>query len=177
MNRRRFFRNIAARPLLPAAGVLLTDCSSGPRLNVYNWSDYVAPETIPQLRARIRRARSLRHVRKQSGDAGAGDERQFRLGRGVSVRRFRWADARPGIAGADSSRPAAKSGRPRCRSFSVRPGTRSLHWSVPYMHGVTGILYQKSLHRRRSRGRICGTRVCAGRSPCWTTRRKYSARA
>ena len=30
-------------------GSLAAACSRGPRLNVYNWSDYIAPETVPQF--------------------------------------------------------------------------------------------------------------------------------
>src|ERR1700716_3750707 len=31
------------------AGAASAACAPGPRLNVYNWSDYIAPETIPQF--------------------------------------------------------------------------------------------------------------------------------
>src|ERR1700740_2821305 len=33
------------------SGPAAAACTRGPRLNVYNWSDYVAPETIPQFEA------------------------------------------------------------------------------------------------------------------------------
>jgi spermidine/putrescine-binding protein len=31
------------------AGAVAAACGRGPRLNVYNWSDYIAPETVPQF--------------------------------------------------------------------------------------------------------------------------------
>ena len=43
MNRRRFFLGIA--------GVAGCSRDARPRLNVYNWSAYVAPETIPGFEA------------------------------------------------------------------------------------------------------------------------------
>ena len=42
MNRRRFFTGLAAAGWAGTAA----SCSRGPRLNVYNWSDYVAPDTV-----------------------------------------------------------------------------------------------------------------------------------
>jgi len=38
---------VRRRTLLLAGAVAA--CGRGPRLNVYNWSDYIAPETVPQF--------------------------------------------------------------------------------------------------------------------------------
>jgi spermidine/putrescine transport system substrate-binding protein len=135
MNRRVFLLGVAG-----AAG-----CSrAAQRLNVYNWSDYVAPDTI------------------------ANFEREF----GVSVRYGTYesvqemlAKVMSGNSGWDVVFPSADFVEPMRTmgllqplrhdklpnlealdpAFQSPPWDAELEWSVPYMHGATGIAYQKSV--------------------------------
>jgi spermidine/putrescine transport system substrate-binding protein len=119
-------------------------CSRGPRLNIFNWSDYVAPDTIPNF------------------------EREF----GIHVRYGTYesvpemlAKVMTGNSGWDVVFPSAEYIQPmrdmellsQLRhewlpnlgnlgpQFQQPPWDPRLEWSVPYMHGATGIIYQKSL--------------------------------
>ena len=114
-----------------------------PRLNVYNWSDYVAPNTIPRF------------------------EREF----GVRVRYGTYesipemlAKVMSGNSGWDVVFPSAEYIQPMREmgllqplrheslrnlgaldpSFQHPPWDPQLEWAIPYMHGTTGIVYQKS---------------------------------
>jgi spermidine/putrescine transport system substrate-binding protein len=144
MNRRRFLRNVIGAGVVPAAGFLLADCSSGPRLNVYNWSDYVAPDTIANferesgLRVRYGTYESNQEMLAQvlSGNSGwdvvfpsadfLGPMRD--LGLLAPIRH----DLLTNLGALDAA-------------FRHPPWDPELQWSVPYMYGATGILYQKSL--------------------------------
>jgi spermidine/putrescine transport system substrate-binding protein len=135
MNRRVFLMSVAG-----AAG-----CGGGvPRLNVYNWSDYVALDTIP------------------------GFEREFRVrvhyGTYESIPEM-LAKVMSGNSGWDVVFPSAEYVRPMREMGLVAPLRHDwlpnlqaldaafqhpswdpdLRWSVPYMHGTTGIAYQWSL--------------------------------
>ena len=144
MNRRDFLRNVAHTAPLPAAAALLADCGSGPRLNVYNWSDYVAPDTVANfehesgLRVRYGTYESNQEMLAQvlSGNSGwdvvfpsadfVGPMRDLGL---LSPIRH---DLLTNIGSLDAM-------------FRHPPWDPELMWSVPYMYGATGILYQKSL--------------------------------
>jgi spermidine/putrescine transport system substrate-binding protein len=138
MNRRMFLMGIAG-----AAG-----CSRAkPRLNVYNWSDYVAPDTIPSF------------------------EREF----GVEVRYGTYESApemlakvMSGNSGWDVVFPAAEIVQPMRDmgllaeldksalrnldalepQFRNPPWDPQLSYTVPYMHGTTGIVFRKALGLR-----------------------------
>jgi spermidine/putrescine-binding protein len=135
MNRRMF--------LMGVAGV--AGCSrQAPRLNVYNWSDYVAPDTVPGFEREF-------GVRVRYGTYESGEEM---LARVVS-----------GNSGWDVVFPSADFIQPMCAltllqplrhewlpnvdaldpAFQHPPWDPELQWSVPYMYGCTGILYQKTL--------------------------------
>jgi spermidine/putrescine transport system substrate-binding protein len=129
--------------LLGAAGACA--CSrGGARLNVYNWSDYVAPDTIPNF------------------------EREF----GVRVRYGTYEDAfemlaklMTGNSGWDVAFPSAEFIPPMSEmgllapldhsrlsnlgaleaEFQHPPWDPTLAHCVPYLYGVTGIAYQRSL--------------------------------
>ncbi|HEX5432289.1 MAG TPA: spermidine/putrescine ABC transporter substrate-binding protein [Bryobacteraceae bacterium] len=134
MNRRIF--------LLGAAGVAA--CSRGPRLNVYNWSDYVAPETIPDfeketgIRIRYGTYESIPEMlaKVMSGNSGwdvvfpsaeyIQPMREMKL---LAPLRAEWL---PNLNALDAS-------------FRHPPWDPGLQWSVPYMWGVTGIVYQRSV--------------------------------
>jgi len=126
-------------------GAAAAACSrSVPRLNVYNWSDYVAPGTIP------------------------GFEREF----GVRVRYGTYESApemlakvMSGNSGWDVVFPPAEVIPPMIQMgllrrldhsrlsnlnvfegiFASPPWDPSLQYAVPYMHGTTGILYRRGI--------------------------------
>ena len=87
---------------------------------------------------------------------------------------FHSADARAGAACAAAIIDwLPQPERARRRSFSSRRGTRSCEWSIPYMHGVTGIVYQtESAAGADVVGGFVGCAAARDSSPCWTIRRK-----
>jgi spermidine/putrescine transport system substrate-binding protein len=136
MNRRIF--------LMGVAGAAACTRSSVPRLNVYNWSDYVAADTVSNF------------------------EREF----GVSVRYGTYesspellAKVMSGNSGWDVAFPSVEFLLPMRDlgllapvqhellsnldvldpMFRHPPWDADLGWSVPYMHGTTGIVYRKGL--------------------------------
>jgi spermidine/putrescine transport system substrate-binding protein len=138
MNRRIFLMGVAG-------GMANTACNRGlPRLNVFNWSDYIAPDTISNF------------------------EREF----GVSVRYGTFesvpemlAKVMSGNSGWDVVFPSAEYIQPMREmgllqpllhehlanldalgaDFRRPPWDPELGWSVPYMHGTTGIVYQRDI--------------------------------
>jgi spermidine/putrescine-binding protein len=127
-----------------AAGAAAACSASGARLNVYNWSEYVAPDTIPNF------------------------EREF----GVRVRYGTYEDAYEMLAKVMSGNSGWDVAFPSCefiqpmremgllapldhslllnlraldREFQSPPWDPQLEHCVPYLYGVTGIAYQKSL--------------------------------
>ena len=98
-----------------------------------------------QLRSGIRRARPLRHLRKQRGDAGQSHHRQLRLGRRLPHAQPPRADARQWLARAR----CATSGSPDLTNLDARfqapAWDAALQWGVPYMWNGTGIVYNRSL--------------------------------
>jgi spermidine/putrescine transport system substrate-binding protein len=134
MNRRAF--------LIGAAAV--TGCARGPRLNVYNWSDYIAPDTVlnferetgVQVRYGTYESNQEMLAKVMSGNSGwdvvfpSEDfiEPMHELGLLAPLDHQRL----PHLAALDAA-------------FERPPWDPELRWSVPYMHGSTGILYQKRL--------------------------------
>ena len=135
MNRRAF---------LIGGALAAQACRRGPRLNVYNWSDYIAPETVPAFEresgASVHYAtyESNQEMLAQvmSGNSGwdvvfpsedfVGPMRELGL---LAPLRHEWL---PNLSALDAE-------------FDRPPWDPELRWCVPYMHGVTGILYQTSL--------------------------------
>jgi spermidine/putrescine transport system substrate-binding protein len=136
MNRRTFFLGIAG----------LAGCTrdSRPRLNVYNWSAYVAPETIPgfetEFGVKVRYATYESNeemlAKVLSGNSGwdvvfpthnrLQPMRQYGL---LAPLRHEWL---PGLANLDA----------RFRPPAWDP---QLAWGVPYMWNGTGIVYSRAL--------------------------------
>jgi spermidine/putrescine transport system substrate-binding protein len=128
--------------LMAAAGTAA--CSRRPRLNVYNWSDYVAPDTIANFE-------------RETGI-------EVRYGTYESVPEM-LAKVMSGNSGWDVVFPSAEYIQPMLdmdllaplraewlpnlnaleQSFRRPPWDPELRWSVPYMWGVTGIVYQSRL--------------------------------
>lgn len=114
------------------------------RLNVFNWSDYIATDTIPDFEREFR-------VRVRYGTYESAPEM---LAKVIS-----------GNSGWDVVFPSAEFVPPMVElgllqpirhdllinlgalapTFRNPPWDPGLRYSVPYMHGTTGILYQKSL--------------------------------
>jgi spermidine/putrescine transport system substrate-binding protein len=134
MNRRTF--------LVGTAGAAACTRSTQ-RLNVYNWSDYVAPETIPNfeqetgIRVRYGTYESVPEMlaKVMSGNSGwdvvfpSAEYIQPMRDMGLlAPLRTEW------LPNLDSLDP----------SFRRPPWDPELRWSLPYMWGVTGIVYQTS---------------------------------
>lgn len=135
MNRRAF----CMAGMAGAAG-----CRRGPRLNVYNWSSYLAPDTLPRFEAetgvRVRygvyESNEEMLAKVMTGNSGwdvvfpsnylIGPMRENRLLARLDPRRL------PHLANLEG----------RFRSPAWDP---DLEWSVPYMWGATGIAYNRRL--------------------------------
>jgi spermidine/putrescine transport system substrate-binding protein len=135
MNRRVF--------LMGAAGAAA--CSRGaPRLNVYNWSDYVAPNTIPDFEREF-------GVRVRYGTYESDQEMIAKVMSGNSGWDvvFPSADFVPPMRAMALLQPLRHEWLPNLDAldpvFQHPPWDPRLEWSVPYMHGTTGIAYRKSL--------------------------------
>ena len=122
-------------------------CTRGPRLDVFNWSDYVAPETIPGFEqetgifVRYGTFESVQEMlaKVMSGNSGwdvvfpSADYVQPMREMGLlAPLRTEWLPNLDGLAAA----------------FRRPPWDPELRWSVPYMWGVTGIVYQAGLSPR-----------------------------
>jgi spermidine/putrescine-binding protein len=125
-------------------GGLAAACGRGPRLNVYNWSDYIAPETIPQFERES-------GVRIHYGTYESNQEMLAQVMSGNSG----WDVVFPSADFIEPMRalkllaPMDHALLPNLSALSPEfqhpPWDPELRWAVPYMHGVTGILYQNSL--------------------------------
>ncbi len=144
MNRRRFLASIAKTAAIPAASALLINCGDRPRLNVYNWSDYVAPDTIANfereagLRIRYGTYESNQEMLAQVLGGNSGWDVVFPSADFVGPMRDLGLLApirREMLTNLDALDPA----------FRRPPWDPDLNWSIPYMYGATGILYQRNL--------------------------------
>jgi spermidine/putrescine transport system substrate-binding protein len=138
MKRRTFIAGIAG------AAAMTVSCGRRPRLNVYNWSDYVAPDTVEnferefgvEVRYATYESNQEMLAKVMSGNSGwdvvfpsadyVGPMRDLGLLAGLD----------PGLL---PNRAALDT------TFANPPWDPRLEWSVPYMYGATGIVYQKSL--------------------------------
>ncbi len=135
MNRRIF--------LMGAAGA--ASCSRGlPRLNVYNWSDYVAPDTVSNFEQEF-------GVRVRYGTYEGNQEMIAKVMSGNSGWDvvFPSGDFVQPMRDMGLLQPVNPAWLPNLESldpmFRRPPWDPELQWSVPYMHGATGIVYQKNL--------------------------------
>jgi spermidine/putrescine transport system substrate-binding protein len=137
-------------------------CSYRPRLNVYNWSDYVAPETIPNFErefgidVRYGTYENNQEMLAQVMSGNSGWDVVFpsndfiqpmrQMGLLAPLR----ADLLPNL---DNLEP----------SFRRPPWDPELQYSVPYMWGATGIAYQSSLNLPITRWRDLWDRRLTGK--------------
>jgi len=119
-------------------------CSSGPRLNVYNWSDYIAPDTVPQFEREF-------GVRVHYGTYESNQEMLAQVMSGNSGWDvvFPSGDFIEPMSALKLLAPLDHALLPNLSALSPEfqrpPWDPELHWAIPYMHGVTGILYQSNL--------------------------------
>ncbi len=152
MNRRVF--------LMGAAGI--AGCSrSEPRLNVYNWSDYIGGETIADFEREFR-------VRIRYGTYESAPEMLAKVMSGNSGWDvvFPSAEFVQPMIGMNLLQPLRHDWLPHLNAlddqFRSPKWDPALEYTVPYMHGTTGIAYQKplgvtawrDLWEERMRGRI-----------------------
>ncbi len=136
MNRRAF--------LIGAVGAAA--CTrGGSRLNVYNWSDYVAPETVPNfeqetgIRVRYGTYESIPEMLAKVMSGNSGWDVVFPSAEYIQPMRDMGllaplrTELLPNLNSLD---PA----------FRRPPWDPELRWNVPYMWGVTGIVYQTSVN-------------------------------
>jgi spermidine/putrescine transport system substrate-binding protein len=134
MNRRGFL----------IGAVTAAACNRGPRLNIFNWSDYVAPDTISNferefgLRVRYGTYESIPEMlaKVMSGNSGwdvifpSAEYIQPMRDMGLLGQlRHQWL---PNLSALDPQ-------------FQRPPWDPGLEWSVPYMHGATGVIFQQNL--------------------------------
>jgi len=125
-------------------GVVTAGCARGARLNVYNWSDYIAPETVPQferefgLRIHYGTYESNQEMLAQVMSGNSGWDVVFPSGDFIAPMRAL------GLL-APLDRTLLPNVSALAPEFQRPPWDPELRWSIPYMHGVTGILYQRSL--------------------------------
>jgi len=134
MNRRNFLLGAAATAA----------CNRGPRLNIFNWSDYVAPDTVPNferefgIHVRYGTYESVPEMLAKVMSGNSGWDVIFPSAEYIQPMRDMGLLARlnhdwlPNLGNLD-------------QQFQQPPWDPKLEWSVPYMHGATGIVYQKSL--------------------------------
>ena len=118
--------------------------SSERRLNIYNWSDYVAPSTIPNFEREF-------GVRVRYGTYESDQEMLAKVMSGNSE----WDLVFPSVDWIGPMRemrlvqPLQRDLLTNLgvleRMFQNPPWDPRLEWSIPYMHGTTGIVYQKQL--------------------------------
>ncbi len=125
-------------------GVVAAGCSRGARLNVYNWSDYIAPETITQferefgVRIHYGTYESNQEMLAQVMSGNSGWDVVFPSGDFIAPLRELGL-----LQPLDHALlPNAAALAPE---FQRPPWDPELRWCIPYMHGVTGILYQRHL--------------------------------
>jgi spermidine/putrescine transport system substrate-binding protein len=130
--------------LAASAGAAACARDPRPRLNVFNWSDYIAPEVIPNFEREF-------GVRVRYGVYEVTEEMVARVWSGNSgwdvvfpsnsfVEPLRQAGL---LARLDHGRlPGLVNLEP---AFQSPQWDRGLDWSVPYMWGATGIVYQRFL--------------------------------
>lgn len=130
--------------LIGAAGAAACG-RGGARLNVFNWSNYVAADTIPaferefELRVRYATFESAQEMLAKVMGGNSGWDVVFPSAEYVEPMRelgllaplrHEWLPNLDALGG----------------EFRSPPWDPNLQWAVPYMHGTTGIVYDKGLN-------------------------------
>ena len=138
MNRRIFLMGVAGA----AAGCM----KQAPRLNVYNWSDYVAPDTISNfekefgVRIRYGTYESTQEMLAKVMSGNSGWDVVFPSEEFIPPM---IADGSAGAAGSCAGSPISRALDPCLPASAVGSGTAN--GPIPYMHGTTGIVYQRGI--------------------------------
>jgi spermidine/putrescine transport system substrate-binding protein len=142
MNRRYF--------IFGAAGLAACNRDARPRLNVYNWSAYIAPETVPAfesefgVRVRYATYESNEEMLTKVITGNSGWDIVFPTHTRLEPMRANGLlapldhGALPGLANLDAR-------------FQAPSWDPALQWAVPYMWNGTGIVYNSSLRPAPSR--------------------------
>ncbi len=132
------------RSFLGAAGLAALACDRRPRLNVYNWSSYIAPETVPNferesgIRVRYALYESNEEMLAKVITGNSGWDIVFPTHSRIGPMR-----ANGLLRPVQHNRlPNLKYLSPEFQSPAWDP---QLQWSVPYMWNATGIAYRKKL--------------------------------
>ncbi len=135
---------VERRSFLGAAGLAALACDSRPRLNVYNWSSYIAPETVPNFERES-------GVRVRYAVYESNEEMLAKVITGNSG----WdivfpTHSRIGPMRANALlKPLERQRLPNLKylsaEFQAPAWDPELQWSVPYMWNATGIAYRKKL--------------------------------
>lgn len=130
------------RVFLLGLGSAASSCTGGSsrRLNVYNWSDYIARDTLPNFEREF-------GVRVRYGTYEVAEEMLAKAMTGNSG----WDVVFPSnsyvvpMRDMDLLAPLNRRLLPNLRNLDARfqspPWDPGLQWSMPYMHGSTGIVY------------------------------------
>ena len=136
MNRRLFLMGLAG-----AAGCTPRRAR---RLNVYNWSFYIAPETVPAFEREFNA--QVRYLTFESAEEMLAKVAAGNSGWDVVFPSNSFVPPMRGqglLARVDHSRlPNLRSLEP---AFQNPPWDPGLQYAVPYMHGSTGIIYARSI--------------------------------
>jgi len=125
-------------------GAITAACARGPRLNVYNWSDYIAPETVPNFEREF--GVQIHYGTYESNQEMLAQVMSFNscwdvvFPSGYYVAPMRALGLLAPLDHAQLPNMSALA-----PEFQRPPWDPELRWSIPYMHGVTGILYQRAL--------------------------------
>ncbi len=132
------------RSFLGAAGLAALSCDRRLRLNVYNWSSYIAPETVPGFEKEF-------GVRVRYGVYESNEEMLAKVITGNSG----WDIVFPThsriapMLASGLLKPLDHAKLPNLRylskEFQAPAWDPGLKWSVPYMWNATGIAYRKNL--------------------------------
>ena len=143
MNRRTFLKGASGAALIGLAG-----CTrSARRLNVYNWSDYVAPETIPNFEREF--GVSVRYGTYESTQEMLAKVMAGNSGWDVV---FPSDEFIPPMIAMGLFQPLRHDRLPNLDAldgqFQRPPWDPELRYSIPYMHGTTGIVYQRAVFQQ-----------------------------
>ncbi len=132
------------RVFLVGAASLAACAETKPRLNVYNWSDYVAPDTIPNFEREIGV-----HVRYGTYESAAEMLAKVMSGNSGWDVVFPPAEVVPPMV---QMGLLQKLDHSRLSNLGVLgeifrdpPWDPHLEYAVPYMHGTTGVLYRRGI--------------------------------
>ncbi len=136
MNRRLF--------LMGVAGMAGCTPRTARRLNVYNWSVYIAPETVPNFEREFNA--SVRYLTFESAEEMLAKVAAGNSGWDIV---FPSNSYIPPMRDQELLLPLDHSRLPNLQHlepwFQNPQWDAGLQWSVPYMHGSTGIIYNRSV--------------------------------